>query len=218
MRDHPRSRGVYRTTYTKRTVSLGSSPLARGLLVQVGSAPPNWRIIPARAGFTRPGRCPAEEPRDHPRSRGVYARGIALSNCTIGSSPLARGLRWDETDVDGDEGIIPARAGFTLPRGRLRAPAGIIPARAGFTCCGSGASSTRGDHPRSRGVYSSLDLAGQLTCGSSPLARGLHLTQLNRIISHSDHPRSRGVYAAPHAHKQFLKGSSPLARGLPRSS
>jgi len=31
---------------------VGSSPLARGLLSQVGEAPPVERIIPARAGFT----------------------------------------------------------------------------------------------------------------------------------------------------------------------
>ena len=37
--DHPRSRGVYRTTYTKRTVSLGSSPLARGLHLAIGVIP-----------------------------------------------------------------------------------------------------------------------------------------------------------------------------------
>ena len=90
------------------------------------------------------------------------------------------------------------------------------------------------DHPRSRGVYASLDAGDPLAVGSSPLARGLR-----RVAEHSrnpvgiiparagftpgsrsprttlwDHPRSRGVY--PNA--EFVTagdgGSSPLARGL----
>ena len=94
------------------------------------------------------------------------------------------------------------------------------------------------DHPRSRGVYASLDAGDPLAVGSSPLARGLR-----RVAEHSrnpvgiiparagftpgsrsprttlwDHPRSRGVY--PNA--EFVTagdgGSSPLARGLPHDS
>ena len=52
---------------------------------------------------------------------------------TIGSSPLARGLRRDRRSSGGRLGIIPARAGFT--------PAGV------------GGRDGGGDHPRSRGVY-----------------------------------------------------------------
>ena len=50
--DHPRSRGVYRrrTRGTGRTG--GSSPLARGLLVEADLLQDERRIIPARAGFT----------------------------------------------------------------------------------------------------------------------------------------------------------------------
>ena len=71
-----------------------------------------------------------------------------------------------------------------------------------------------GDHPRSRGVYSMIDLINDMPEGSSPLARGLHYhlmirALLNRIIparagfteavraklaGWGDHPRSRGVY------------------------
>ena len=53
--DHPRSRGVYLLSLTVQQAKAGSSPLARGLrpaLVPPGAGP---RIIPARAGFTRPG-------------------------------------------------------------------------------------------------------------------------------------------------------------------
>jgi len=51
--DHPRSRGVYRNLEKRNTSSPGSSPLARGLLEMWQCINGEWRIIPARAGFTR---------------------------------------------------------------------------------------------------------------------------------------------------------------------
>ena len=71
----------------------GSSPLARGLLGDVGGDDEAGRIIPARAGFTAGGDDLEGLVADHPRSRGVYAvlaDGAALA-----------------------DRIIPARAGFT---------------------------------------------------------------------------------------------------------
>ena len=94
--DHPRSRGVYWPAALDAAGLVGSSPLARGLRHLRGGEEVRGRIIPARAGFTRP-----TDPSEAFRS---------------GSSPLARGLH-----IDGDEtvigrGIIPARAGFTSHR------------------------------------------------------------------------------------------------------
>ena len=75
-----------------------------------------------------------------------------------GSSPLARGLLDREMRRPEDQGIIPARAGFTSSAaGRGRA------AR---------------DHPRSRGVYGAQDPQDRYGPGSSPLARGLPLTTI----------------------------------------
>ena len=51
-RDHPRSRGVYSDPLTAAAVACGSSPLARGLLLDVAPVPVRTGIIPARAGFT----------------------------------------------------------------------------------------------------------------------------------------------------------------------
>ena len=56
-----------------------------------------------------------------------------MSPVRTGSSPLARGLLAVYDAVVGNDGIIPARAGFTL-----RGPPAVV--------CGP-------DHPRSRGVY-----------------------------------------------------------------
>ena len=93
--------------------SIGSSPLARGLLPSSARRRRPGRIIPARAGFTRVFTHEERTYRDHPRSRGVYDDFELADWLMEGSSPLARGLRhWLTGRVD--EGrIIPARAGFT---------------------------------------------------------------------------------------------------------
>ena len=133
---------------------------------------------------------------------------------TTGSSPLARGLRRHITWVTRCRGIIPARAGFTVPR---------------RTC----AYGWR-DHPRSRGVYPPATSTNGPSPGSSPLARGLHgnsdvvienvgiiparagfTRTLKRMYRQGrDHPRSRGVYLPTASVACDKAGSSPLARGL----
>ena len=133
----------------------------------------------------------------------------------MGSSPLARGLR------------------FAVALGK-RSPR-IIPARAGFTNRHDRSNECPADHPRSRGVYTAPVLQVSRADGSSPLARGLprriEESALERGIiparagftpatpteqrSVPDHPRSRGVYAATPKNAAKRKGSSPLARGLP---
>ena len=90
------------------------------------------------------------------------------------------------------------------------------------------------DHPRSRGVYPGRFPPGNISTGSSPLARGLHaLTKREQFIyriiparagfteslylvpsGHEDHPRSRGVYRMRFRRRRLRAGSSPLARGL----
>ena len=131
-----------------------------------------------------------------------------------GSSPLARGLQPE------------VRQSGRQPR--------IIPARAGFTPSPTLSLSSTSDHPRSRGVYSTMNRRTPCPSGSSPLARGLLrfvfvLFLLHGIIParagftsswtaetppRGDHPRSRGVYVIDSGYRGNLKGSSPLARGL----
>ena len=151
--DHPRSRGVYERKITSGLGGAGSSPLARGLPAAGSPSSTRRRIIPARAGFT--GLIPllGRSSRDHPRSRGVYARRAPWLRTGRGSSPLARGLRCRPDRHPRRPGIIPARAGFT--------------SQTRFPGCG------RTDHPRSRGVYLGRQGQGHMIRGSSPLARGL---------------------------------------------
>ena len=133
----------------------------------------------------------------------------------LGSSPLARGLPPLGVEVTYSVGIIPARAGFTHQHEPLAAAGG--------------------DHPRSRGVYSSAGGRTWPTNGSSPLARGLHgqvgdgggvggiiparagftASLPHLCIARLDHPRSRGVYTTGTTTRTPFPGSSPLARGLP---
>ena len=131
-------------------------PRSRGVYVQGRHSPPGGLgIIPARAGFTSRVRSGRGGAPDHPRSRGVYPTPRATSCSACGSSPLARGLRGVDLDDARDRGIIPARAGFTTGwRSRHR---------------------RAGDHPRSRGVYSSRTRGLVGVPGSSPLARGLRV-------------------------------------------
>ena len=152
-RDHPRSRGVYLLSVYLYRLSIGSSPLARGLHTAARGHGAGAGIIPARAGFTvQYIRAHASAP-DHPRSRGVYGRGSAGRRRKCGSSPLARGLRAKMRPTARACRIIPARAGFTNPCPHKE--------------------TDHKDHPRSRGVYRMCRVGGVWGLGSSPLARGL---------------------------------------------
>ena len=114
--DHPRSRGVYCDHEIKMTAAPGSSPLARGLRREGRRGRHGCRIIPARAGFTRPKQSGRLLYADHPRSRGVYTSPSMTMTPTTGSSPLARGLHRSWPSRSHRRRIIPARAGFTPPR------------------------------------------------------------------------------------------------------
>ena len=155
--DHPRSRGVYRENEADRAGLPGSSPLARGLPIAIFEAMAEHGIIPARAGFTLARSASLGTTPDHPRSRGVYNASNGALYDGNGSSPLARGLQKALAERRVERGIIPARAGFTHGVGRSLLP-----------CT---------DHPRSRGVYSPIISSFARAAGSSPLARGLPLSQ-----------------------------------------
>ena len=213
-RDHPRTRGVYARHGATSGNGSGSSPHTRGLLsygwrppARSGSSPhtrglprspacgaSRSGIIPAHAGFTgAPGGTQARC-RDHPRTRGVYDCRFQPYSDPDGSSPHTRGLRPQETVLD--------------------QPVRIIPAHAGFTRKGKYGSLITGDHPRTRGVYSTRALATWEATGSSPHTRGLRTSPSTNLPGSWDHPRTRGVYLPNEFITSTEKGSSPHTRGL----
>ena len=155
-RDHPRLRGEHERRGGEGERRGGSSPLARGALDVLRAVEVNEGIIPACAGSTAARREHHLRAQDHPRLRGEHPSWSSPALTQPGSSPLARGARRDGTDSLGS--------------------AGIIPACAGSTCRVRHADADSRDHPRLRGEHCG-DLPGFMgNRGSSPLARGAHVT------------------------------------------
>ena len=110
----------------------------------------------------------------------------------------------------------------------------IIPALAGNTTPRSRSTTSRRDHPRSRGEYRCGAPLLTRPEGSSPLSRGIRCRgcarpPTTRIIPAlagntqgfvtayditADHPRSRGEYIRSRKTSILGKGSSPLSRGI----
>ena len=151
--------------------------------------------------------------RAHPRSRGEHTNELKPCGSRMGSSPLARGTRYDMVFTPPKSGLIPARAGNT-PRVPLR--------RAQCRA-----------HPRSRGEHRPAPADGESPAGSSPLARGTlaRAVQIGVVCGliparagntesgekkagrYGAHPRSRGEHCGTAYQEHFHWGSSPLAQG-----
>ena len=158
-------------------------------------------LIPARAGNTHHPTPHHAATRAHPRSRGEHAFRRGSKPPGPGSSPLARGTRPFHREGRAGSGLIPARAGNTKTKRRIRGAA-----RA---------------HPRSRGEHILPEGRMVRDSGSSPLARGTLLildqqvqaggliparagnTTFERITLHlfRAHPRSRGEHNARVYHR-----------------
>ena len=111
--DHPRACGANGSSVRDSARRHGSSPRVRGKRVSCGICAGVLRIIPARAGQTRTGRCGSRTIPDHPRACGANVCGSWVRFATFGSSPRVRGKRAGPHDVAGQVRIIPARAGQT---------------------------------------------------------------------------------------------------------
>ena len=193
-RDHPRSRGEYKPTGCDRQPFAGSSPLSRGIPLQLHQALANTRIIPALAGNTMAFLATPETRTDHPRSRGEYQGPQPQAVPGDGSSPLSRGI-----------------LRRTLLSGRRRR---IIPALAGNTFMLVTQYIGGGDHPRSRGEYLVSTHTRELMAWIIPALAG-NTAHTGVVLSDPrDHPRSRGEYHMTALTLSALGGSSPLSRGI----
>ena len=88
---HPRSRGEHRARIDPDGTLFGSSPLARGTLLERVAALTADRLIPARAGNIHSRNRASRGHAAHPRSRGEHCSACPPGVCSFGSSPLARG-------------------------------------------------------------------------------------------------------------------------------
>ena len=171
-RAHPRACGENAGADPRCVNEVGSSPRVRGKPRRRPRKRVPPRLIPARAGKTRPGtaprsagrliparagktRCPPSPRRSrraHPRACGENRVPTAPPSGGAGSSPRVRGKR------RGSYRVIPT--------------GGLIPARAGKTSSGRLAPSCVWAHPRACGEnYKNLTLV-ELEEGSSPRVRG----------------------------------------------
>ena len=115
---------------------------------------------------------------------------------------------------------------------------GIIPARAGSTIPNLGDVTKVEDHPRSCGEHPDFLMMCRIASGSSPLVRGALSTALSSVSRPGiiparagstecrwqraarlwDHPRSCGEHSEPEGLAGASAGSSPLVRGAQVSS
>ena len=210
---HPRWRGEHPGNQEQQAPPGGSSPLARGTLVNGMAHRSHRRFIPAGAGNTSM-RCIGSGVLSvHPRWRGEHLLACTKYIRTIGSSPLARGTHWKPS------------ATMRLPR--------FIPAGAGNTTHPRACERRQPVHPRWRGEHGISPRAPADRSGSSPLARGTPCNAIKRInamrfipagagntgerrtLADRDqvHPRWRGEHLLPLIAGFRGGGSSPLARG-----
>ena len=191
-RAHPRWRGEHFGAAGLLQAATGSSPLARGAPGQDESTKPPTRLIPAGAGSTGVCRGMSSSVRAHPRWRGEHFEKPRDLQDFKGSSPLARGA---------------------LPiQGLELATLGLIPAGAGSTQGRTGTPSRPWAHPRWRGEHRTTSRRSSASRGSSPLARGAHLTSLHLSLQQRLIPAGAGSTVGE-AWKQLDGGAHPRWRG-----
>ena len=110
---HPRGRGEHFCACDWVSPSSGSSPRARGTLIDVPALVPDQRFIPAGAGNTSSGRRSRQARPVHPRGRGEHTSARCWRISATGSSPRARGTRLRRGARSCRLRFIPAGAGNT---------------------------------------------------------------------------------------------------------
>ena len=178
-----------------RGITGGSPLLTRGKQLIRRHVRGHHGLTPVHAGKTCLAASPSSRRPAHPHSRGENWPGLKPAQRSPGSPPLTRGKHQPPGISTRNDGLIPAHAGKTSIRHRLRR--------------------TSRAHPHSRGENTARMIAAELEAGSSPLTRGKH-----RAVRRAG--RQRGLIPT-HAGKAYATdkqslhnlGSSPLTRGKP---
>ena len=213
---HPRACGENATRALEPCMGKGSSPRVRGKRHDFPVSGFASRLIPARAGKTRPLQRGRQRHGAHPRACGENLLDGDPPPPTTGSSPRVRGK--------------PHLVQFDLGDG------GLIPARAGKTDGGPAAGGGPGAHPRACGENSASKSRTRWPPGSSPRVRGKrpglqrHPARWRLIPARAGktrsasrspptwraHPRACGENVAQIRRYMEAKGSSPRVRGKRR--
>ena len=160
---HPRAGGENQDENVINLSKQGSSPRGRGKLLAHGVSPGVRGLIPARAGKTLFYRWLYPKGGAHPRAGGENIECRAMRIDARGSSPRGRGKRHTRSRRRVRVGLIPARAGKTLPR--------------------LGMGTTSRAHPRAGGENKFGSRGRFGSSGSSPRGRGKLTTKVRQIAS-----------------------------------
>ena len=212
-RDHPRMCGEHTALIVKACRIEGSSPHVRGARRPCILQCLDVGIIPACAGSTAL-HCPAPPlVRDHPRMCGEHLRlGFVLPH-RPGSSPHVRGAHSRRLQRRHPQGIIPACAGSTVRRSRMRAPLRDHPRMCGEHCKAARRPCVRwGSSPHVRGAPGPVQIRDG-TIGIIPACAGSTLFHSEVPFIVGDHPRMCGEHSTQLKNEFYSAGSSPHVRG-----
>ena len=151
---YPRWRGEHPAGMCRVQLDAGLSPLARGTLVRLMQGILSERFIPAGAGNTRWRRRRQILQTVYPRWRGEHCTIMGNSLPLDGLSPLARGTRRINSQVQRPARFIPAGVGNTQSLSQLIVSHAV--------------------YPRWRGEHRPHQHLIIYRFGLSPLARGTH--------------------------------------------
>ena len=152
---HPRLCGEHLIQVTHSESVAGSSPPVRGALPARMGQHRYLGLIPACAGSTFGHMLVRENDRAHPRPCGEHRRAPSRSSNQPGSSPPVRGALLAQHNLGFLLGLIPARAGSTVPDSAREA--------------GNRA------HPRPCGEHADIYKINPVDAGSSPPVRGARI-------------------------------------------
>ena len=215
---HPRAGGENRIGWGPLRGREGSSPRGRGKPDVIATTSVDVRLIPARAGKTRPGKSSGAWPPAHPRAGGENNAQSVAAATGKDSSPRGRGKRDRRHCRPGRNRLIPARAGKTTRRARSGTHQQAHPRAGGENCEEvQGAVGQRGSSPRGRGKPCIRHRrAGRQRL--IPARAGKTKGRLPYAAVRQAHPRAGGENASIDAKAAELGGSSPRGRGKPASS
>ena len=210
---HPRARGEHiQGAQIGQTLS-GSSPRTRGTPGKRWTRSTVWRFIPAHAGNTGSGKGSGRKKSVHPRARGEHMALNGKKFKSGGSSPRTRGTPHSFRRLCPRRRFIPAHAGNTAFRPRLKGRWAVHPRARGEHVSGFYAHGKNvGSSPRTRGTQQIED-AGAAIRRFIPAHAGNTYFSRCSGVSLSVHPRARGEHGLPVGQVLRALGSSPRTRG-----